>query len=240
MDKESYKEQLDEYYDSFQEEFIDIVNESEDDYRENVADKDRKNYTLFKKDAFSYMLLLQEGIALRIDVASPQKPAQSMVYCERTIKSLSIENYFGTDIKNNKAFAYITRDKVLRLLHQFAVNATMSNLEKIEKSTTSQRMSGLITLFIMLLQKKDIHAYDNIICDSLLWLIDMHETQIEITNKRTNTEPTGHYMSSSNNILFPTNNSWYEEQRLKKEEEIKYVKENIHKLKNQLIIELLC
>ena len=64
MDKESYKEQLDEYYDSFQEEFIDIANELEDDYRENVADKE-KNYTLFKKDKFSYMFVLQEGIALR-------------------------------------------------------------------------------------------------------------------------------------------------------------------------------
>lgn len=240
MDKESYKEQLDEYYDSFQEEFIDIANELEDDYRENVADKDRKNYTLFKKDKFSYMFVLQEGIALSIDVASPQKPAQLMVYSERTIRSLNIENYFGTDIKNNKTFAYITRDKVLGLLHQFALNATISNLEKIEKSTVSQRMSGLITLFIILLQKKDIHAYDNVICDSLLWLIDIHETHIEITNKKTNKEPTEHYMNSNSNVIFPTNNSWYEEQRLKKEEEVKYIKENIHKLKNQLITELLC
>lgn len=236
MDKESF----DEYYKQFQEEFIDIANESEDDYRGNVKDEDRKNYTLFKKDAFSYMLVLQEGIALRIDVTAPQKPAQAMVYSERSIKSLSIESHFGKTIETNKAFAYITKEKVAGLSHQFATNATISNLNKIEESVESQRMSGLVCLFIMILQKKDVHTYDNIICDSLLWLIDIHETHMEITNKRTNTEPTGHYMSSNNSIMFPTNNSWYEEQRLKKEEEAKYLKENIHKLKNQLITELLC
>ena len=62
MDKESYKEQLDEYYDSFQEEFIDIANELEDDYRENVADKDRKKlHAVQKRQIFLHVCITRRN-----------------------------------------------------------------------------------------------------------------------------------------------------------------------------------